>query len=94
MAKGRTVNINESAGELDPQLAVAASVWRSWALHASPELLEKFNDQVLETIQGARAQHPAQVHPSSGEYRNMKRDCVNALNRLAEQIQGEYDAEH
>jgi len=88
---------HEDLEKLDPlhvgdKTGVTASVWRSWSKHASPELLEAFNKRSLGAIKAARSQFPSNIDPTMPEYRNMRRACVNALNRLSETVQGEHDA--
>jgi len=81
----------QEAHEADPSVGVAASIWRSWAEHASPELLAAFNGRALKCMKAAQVLHGPGLVPGSGPYRNMRRDVVNALNRLSEAIQGEHD---
>ena len=71
-----------------------SNVWRSWAEHASPELLEEFESRTKACVAGVRAQYSGNIHPASGEYRNLRRACIEALNRLSEAVQAEYDESH
>ena len=71
-----------------------SNVWRSWSEHASPELREEFESRTKACVAGVRGQFPGDLHPASGEYRNLRRACVNALNRLSEAVQAEYDESH
>lgn len=68
-----------------------SNVWRSWSEHASPELRQEFESRTRDCIQGVRVQYPGNIQPGSGEYRNLRRACVEALNRLSEAVQAEHD---
>jgi len=78
--------------KIDPATGPQASVWRSWSEHAAPELVELFDGRSNECMRGVRAQYPPDCGPKHPQYSDLRRDCVNALNRLSEQIQGEADA--
>jgi len=82
----------EGTADLDPARGSAASVWRSWAEHAPPELLEYFNGICGDRVRAVRSQYPSQIDPRSGLYRNMRRDCVNSLNRLSEEVAALHDS--
>lgn len=77
--------------EIDPSTGVSSSAWRSWAENASPDLLGFFNERCLGLMKEVRGRYPANVSPSSTDYRNMRHECIGALNRLAEQIESETD---
>jgi len=79
--------------EIDPAVGTSSSPWRSWAENASPDLLGFFNESCLPLMKEVRARYPANVAPNSGDYRNMRNECITALNRLAEQIEAEHDYE-
>ena len=81
--------LNDRSGNPNP---ATASVWRSWAEHASPELLEYFNGMSGERLRHVRRQYPAECTPGTDTYGQLRRDCVNSLNRLAEECQALYDS--
>jgi len=70
---------------------VSASVWRSWSENAPEDLRELFDERTLGCLKGVRSQYPAECGPNHPRYSDLRRDCVNALNRLSETIQGESD---
>ena len=91
--------MNDELDDLDPlgiqeEQKHLSNVWRSWSEQASPELREEFESRSGACVSGARARFPATVHPASGEYRNLRRACIEALNRLSEAVQAEHDAQH
>jgi len=92
--------LNETSAECDEMDPAGknggkeAGYWRSWAERAAPELLEDFNKRSGKAMKAVRATYPANVVHGTGEYQNLRRETVDALNRLAAAIQGEYDAEH
>lgn len=69
-----------------------SNVWRSWSEHAAPELRKEFESRTRGVVAGVRAQYHGAIDPRSGEYRNLRRDCIEALNRLSEAVQAEHDA--
>jgi uncharacterized membrane protein YccC len=79
---------------IDPAAGEEASVWRSWAEHAPPQVLEDFNKKCLPVMKGIRSQYPGKMHKSDASYRNMRRAMIHALNRLAEEMQSCQDLEH
>lgn len=76
---------------VDPATGSSASAWKSWGAHASPDLVEKFNGECLDVMKEVRRTYPADCGPNHPQYGDLKRDCTNGLNRLAERIQGEED---
>jgi len=96
MEWAQDAELEVSPGEIDPQGELReqkhmSNVWRSWAEHAAPELREEFEGRTREVIRGVRSNYPAMIDPKSGEYRNLRRECIEALNRLSEAVQAEYD---
>ncbi len=90
----REISFGEEASEVDPLTGSQASVWRSWAEKARPELLAEFNDEQLVCLQEVRRRYPAECRPGSADYRNLKNESIRALNLLAEGIQASYDEFH
>jgi len=83
----------DPAGELQEQKHMS-NVWRSWSENASPELRAEFESRTRDCIQDVRRKYSSRVDPQSGEYRNLRRDCIDALCRLSEAVQAEHDAQH
>jgi len=79
--------------ELDLDEGSMSNVWRSWSENASPELRAEFESRTGDCVREARAKHGSPA-PGTGEYRNLRRDCIQALCRLSEAVQEEHDAEH
>ena len=68
-----------------------SAAWRAWAESASPDLLEQFNRNSLETVSAVRRTYPADCGPNHPAYQEMKSRCSCELRQLAESIQEEHD---
>lgn len=67
------------------------TAWREWAAAASPELRELFNGSTSEALREVRDGYPMVVVPGSAEYQDLRNACIQRLNRLAQDIQTEFD---
>jgi len=66
--------------------------WRSWSANAPMELLDCFNAGSRAVVAEVRRRYPADCGPKHPAYQQMKSEATQALDDLAETIQGEHDA--
>jgi len=66
--------------------AADMNAWRSWAVHASPELLEQFDRQSGELMREIRRKYPPDCGPSHPQYQDLKCECSRELRHLTERI--------
>jgi len=69
------------------------NAWEEWARDASPDLLAAFDGATHGVMAEARRKY-GQVVPGTQDYLNCKSDMIEALNNLAEAIQGAHDAQY
>lgn len=70
---------------------MSKTAWKLWSEAASPELLQCFNERQGGVMKKTRSRFPADCRPGEPDYRQLRRELIEALNQLTEHIQEEYD---